>query len=64
MRVACQQDKEILFPFKDKARVQIGMNPGTLNRARMLEYRVQHLTKMRKHMFEHWFQQHRQGYLF
>ena len=59
-----QQDKEILFHFKDKARVQISMNSGTLNRARMLEHRAQHLTEMPKHMLEHWFQQYRQRYLF
>ena len=42
----------------------IGMNPGTVNRARMLEHRIQHLTEMPKLMLEHWFQQHKQGYLF
>jgi len=40
------------------------MNPGTLNRARMLEHRVQHLAEMPNYMLEHWFQQHIQGYLF
>jgi len=37
-----------LFPFKDKARVQICMNSGTLNRARMLEHSIQHLIWMHK----------------
>jgi len=32
------------------------MNPDTLNRAGMLEHRIQHLTEMPKHMLEHWFQ--------
>jgi len=36
--------------------VQIGMNRDTLNRARMLEHHIQHLTEMPKHMLEHWFQ--------
>jgi len=40
------------------------MKPGTLNHARMLEHRIQHLTEMPKHMLEHWFKQHKQGYLF
>jgi len=38
--------------------------PRQLNRARMLEHRIQHLTEMPKLMLEHWFQQHKQGYLF
>jgi len=32
------------------------MNPGTLNRATMLEHRIQHLIEIPKHMLEHWFQ--------
>jgi hypothetical protein len=40
------------------------MNPGTLNRARMLEHRIQHLTEIPKHMLDHWFQQCIQRYLF
>jgi len=32
------------------------MNPGTPNRAGMLKHRIQHLTKMPKHMLDHWFQ--------
>jgi len=40
------------------------MNPGTVNYARMLEHHIQHLTEMLKHMLEHWFQQHKHGYLF
>ena len=46
------------------ARVQIDINPGTLNRARMLEHRIQHLIEIPKHMLEHWFQQYKHGYLF
>jgi len=42
------QVKQKLFPFKDKAHVQIDMNLGTLNRARMLEHYVQHLIWMPK----------------
>jgi len=40
------------------------MNSGILNRARMLEHRIQHLTNMLKHMLELWFQQDKHGYLF
>jgi len=40
------------------------MNPGTLNRAKMLKHHIQHLTEMPKHMLEHWFRQHKHGYLF
>ena len=40
------------------------MNPVTLNRAKMLEHRVQHLTEIPKHMLELWFQLTEQGYLF
>ena len=32
------------------------MNPGTLNHARILEHRIQHLTERPKHMLDHWFQ--------
>jgi len=41
-----------------------GMNPDTLNRARMLEDCDQHLTEMPKHMLELLFQLTEQGYLF
>jgi len=40
------------------------MNPDTLNRARMLEHRDQHLIEMPKHMLELWFQLTEQRYLF
>jgi len=45
-------------------RVQVGINPGTMNHVMMLEHCVQHLTEMPKHMLEHWLQLTEEGYLF
>ena len=47
-----------------KARVQTNMNLGTLNRARMLEHRIQHHTEMPKTCWNIFIQQHKHGYLF
>jgi hypothetical protein len=36
--------------------VHLGMNPDTLDRVKMLEHCIQHLTELPIHMLEHWFQ--------
>jgi hypothetical protein len=65
MRVTWSVSKGNMVSLNDKIRAYIiGMNPGTLNRAKMLEHFIQHLTESPNHMLEHWFQFTKQGYLF
>ena len=65
MRVTWSVSKGNMVSLNDKLRAyRKGRNPGTLNRARMLEHCIQHLTESPNHMLEHWFQLTDQGHLF
>jgi hypothetical protein len=65
MRFTWSVSKGNMVSLNNKIRAyKYGKNPGTLNRARMLEHCIQHRTELPNHMLEHWFQLTDQAYLF